>query len=473
MTGISGWLREAPKCLKPLVDDISADVVVVGAGYSGLSTAIELRARGVDVVVVERDFAGSGASGRNAGCLVGGVGLQFDLLVRRLGRDGTAALVRFYDYAVRHVERLCALHEINCDYDSNGFIIAAVHTSQQSRVHDQVQNGREMGSAVRFLTHGDMRERGIPSTFLCGAFSEIGGTLDPGKYALGLRRVAMDAGVRLFEGSPVTKIEAGSVVRVRTSQGSVTANTCVLATNAYSPSLGYLGRTAVPVRVSAIETRPLSAERLRALGWSGREGIVTPHYLLESYRVTRRRTVLASTKHIGYLSGSRTPDDTDEVACRQIENVMRERLPAIGETPVAERWSGWVTFTADTIPLIGAVGEDRNVLYAIGCSGHGIGTQTLMGVLLAERAVGREHDLEAVLRREVPKFPPEPFRWATCKLLLSAARICDARVDRKVAATQRRATRMSQRSAVPGALFSRIGKRPAGIAQPSEKTHDQ
>lgn len=428
---VSGWLKSPPRLLPALEGDLRADVVVIGAGYCGLSTALELRDRGVDVVLLERDFAGSGASGRNAGYLAGGMGLEFDLIIRRVGREQAAAIVGFYDKAVRHVERLFSRYHIDCDYDQTGVINANTHPLLEARVRHQVETGRELGTAARFLSESEMRERGIPPAFLCGALSELGGTLDPGKYALGLRRAAVDSGVRLFEGSPVIAVTNGAPVTVRTERGSVVADACVLATNAYTPALGHLKRTIVPIRVSAIESQPLTGEQREALGWPNREGLVTAHYLLESYRLTRRDTLLVTTKRVNYLFGSRAPEGPDVTAYRILEKLIRNRLPEVTDVGVADRWTGWVTFSGDTIPVIGVDGVHRNIFYASGCSGHGVGTQSLMGAILAERVQGREHELESALRRKVPTLPPEPLRWVACKLLLSAANVLDGRTDRK------------------------------------------
>ncbi len=435
--GVSGWLTSAPERRPSLQGDLRADVVIVGGGYNGLSTALELRARGIDAVVLERNFAGSGASGRNAGYLAGALGLEFDLIIRRLGRERAAALVGFYDQAVRHVEKLLPQHRIDCDYEPTGLLIASVHPNQEARVRHQAEIGRELGTAARFLGQDEMRERGLPPAFLCGALSEIGGTLDPGKYALGLRKAAIDAGVRLFEGSSVLGIDDGAPIRVHTQHGSVTADVCILATNAYGPDLGFLARTVLPIQVSAIETAPMSGEQREALGWPGREGIVTAHFALESFRLTRRNTVLVSTKRLNYSYGSCAPEGRDAAACEVLQNMLRQRLPVLHDIPVNAQWSGWVTFSGDTIPVIGVAGARRNIFYASGCSGHGVATQTLMGVLLAERAQGKEHELESVFRRKVPKLPPEPLRWAVCKVLLSAANFLDARTDRKVSRAQK------------------------------------
>lgn len=440
--GISGWLRSPPAPRPSLEQDLRADVVIVGAGYNGLSAALELRTRGIDSVVLERDFAGSGASGRNAGYLASGSGLEFGLIISKLGRGGAEALVRFYDEAVRHVETLFARLNIKCDYTPSGIIAAAIHPAQESRVRHQVEIGRELGTPVRFLAQDEMRARGIPPAFLCGAFSEMGGTLDPGKYVLGLRQAALDAGVRLFENSAVTSIEDGAPVRVRTERGSVAADTCILATNAYSPALGFLSNKVIPIRVSAIETEPLTGRQREALGWPNREGIVTAHYVMESHRLTSRNTLLISTKRIDYPYSSVAREHPDSSAYAVLEAALRERLPEVGDVPVSYRWNGWVTFSGDTIPVVGNEGSHRNILYSSGCSGHGLATQTLMGVLLAERACGREHEWESIFRRKVPRLPPEPLRWTACKLLLGTARLLDGRVDRKA---RRRGTTWQKR----------------------------
>lgn len=432
-----GWLREPVSPLPSLDSAISADVIVVGAGFAGLNTALELKARGADVVVLERDHAGFGASGRNAGYLAGGQGLEYELFTKRLGHEQSSRIVAYYDEGVAFVERKLAQYGIDCDYLQTGIIRAAVHPSQEVRLRSNMEEGLRLGTLSQFLDERELRERDIPSAFLFGSFAPNGGTLDPGKYVLGLRRAAIDAGIRIFEGSPLLSFEEGTVVRCITPNGTATAPHVVLATNAYTPQLDVLRRKVVPLRVSAIETTPLTSEQMKALGWQGREGIVTPHMVMESHRLTARNTLVLTTKRLDYVYGSATPNVPDDASYGLLAGLLGQRFPQIGRIDIASCWSGYISFALDALPVVTAVGEYGNIHVAAGCSGHGVGTQSLAGEVLADRITGHEHPFSAALEHKTPGTPPEPLQWAMMKSALGAARLLDAMVDRRV----RRATR--------------------------------
>ena len=193
---LGGWV-ERPGDLQPTLEaQVQADVIVVGAGFAGLSTALELRARGADVILLEQDFAGFGASGRNAGYLLGSMGIEYDMFVKRVGMAQATQFVRFYDEAVPYVEG--RFKTLGIDYDDNpsGVLRAGVHPSQEKRLRENMALGQKLGAASRFVDGAEMRKRGIPSAFLFAA-EQCGGTLNPGKYIGGLRRAAIEAGVKL------------------------------------------------------------------------------------------------------------------------------------------------------------------------------------------------------------------------------------------------------------------------------------
>ncbi|AXF24780.1 FAD-dependent oxidoreductase [Burkholderia pyrrocinia] len=428
---VGGWIESPHDLQPPLEDDIQADAIVVGAGFAGLSTALELTARGARVVVLEREFAGFGASGRNAGYLGGGQALEYELFVKRVGHEQAKRIVGFYDEGVAYVERKLVEYRIDCDYRASGIIRAGVHPSQEKRLRESMETGIALGSPAQFLDGAAMRERGIPPAFLFGAYLPGGGTLDPGKYVTGLRRAALAAGVKLYEHTGLLDFEAGATVRVRTARGSASAPVLVLATNAYTPQLGLLGDKVIPVRVSALETEPLSDAQLAALGWPNREGIMTSHLTMESHRLTARNTLLLTTKRLHYVYGSQTPNVPDDAAYRALLKSLHERFPQLGNLPVRACWSGYVSMAGDALPVVGATGAHANVFYTAGCSGHGVGTQSLIGRVLAERIRDGTSPLLDALTHQTPAMPPEPVRWCAVNALLGAANLLDERVNRK------------------------------------------
>lgn len=429
---LGGWV-EKPADLQPeLEGSVQADVVVVGAGFAGLSTALELAARGAKVVVLEREFAGFGASGRNAGYLAGGHGLQHDLFIKRFGREQAGQIVEFYEAGVAYVERKLPEYGIDCDYNDSGTIAAGIHPSQEKGMRTRMQTGVELGAPAQFLDQAQMRARGIPPAFLFGYTPSRGGTLHPGKYVMGLRRAALRAGVELYENSALLSYDEGPIVKCKTARGAASAPFVVLATNAYTPQLGLLGDKVTPLRVSAIETEPLTPVQLDSLGWPRREGIVTSHLVMESHRLTAHNTLVLTTKRLGYAYRSQTPNVPDNAAYRELVVALHERFPTLADVAVRSCWSGYVTFAFDTLPVVGEAGDDRNILYVAGCSGHGVGTHSFIGELLAERIRGVEHPLLSALRHKTPSMLPEPLQWCAVKSALAAAHMLDERLNRKV-----------------------------------------
>jgi glycine/D-amino acid oxidase-like deaminating enzyme len=431
---ISPWV-EAPADLQPpLAGDLRADVVVIGGGYTGLSTALSLRAQGVDVALLEQGFAGSGASGRNAGHLTPTIGKDIPTLLRLFGKERATRLVRFADAAVDYTEETIRKHGIDCEYEASGNILAGVHPKQEARLRKAADAARGFGAHVRFLSEGEMRERGLPPAFRFGVLEERGGTLHPGRYVMGLRRAALAAGVRLFEDSALVALEDGPRVNARTRGGAVEADFGVLATNAYTKAAGRKPRLVAPLRVSLFESEPLEEVQLAALGWRGREGVYTAHEALESYRLTARNTIVGGSKLVRYAWGSALPAGYDPGAFAAIEGAFRERFPTLRDVPVARYWGGWIGLTLDFLPVLAVEGTHRNVLYGVGYAGHGVAQGTLMGTMLAERVQGREHEWESALRRRALSWPPEPFRWLGAKLINGALTALDHRTDRQIRA---------------------------------------
>ncbi len=442
---ISPWVQTPSDLQAPLADDLQADVVVIGGGYTGLSTALSLRAQGADVALLEAGFAGSGASGRNAGHLTPTIGKDIPTLLRFFGKQRASLLVRFADAAVAYTEDTIRKHEIGCEYEPSGNIMAGVHPKQEKRLRNAANAARKLGAEVRFLPEGEMRERGLPPAFRFGVLEERGGTLHPGHYVMGLRRAALAAGVRLFENSALLALQDGPRVVAQTQQGSVRADSAVLATNAYTKSTGRKPRAVAPLRVSLFETEPLSSAQLKALRWTGREGVYTAHEALESFRLTARNTIVGGSKVVRYAYGSALAEGYDPDAFAAIEGAFRERFPMLPDLPIARFWGGWIGLTLDFLPMLGVEGKHQNVFYGLGYCGHGIPQATLMGAMLAERIQGREHEWERALRRRMLSWPPEPFRFAGATLIQGALTALDRRTDRQIRAA--RATQQAERIA--------------------------
>jgi glycine/D-amino acid oxidase-like deaminating enzyme len=301
-----------------------------------------------------------------------------------LSRDFTAqALVQFADQAVAYTEHIVEHLGIECSYEPNGNILAAVHPKHEKRLREAASTASRLGGHVRFLSGEEMRACGLPRAFHCGVLEQRGGLLDPGQYMTGIRQAAIDAGVRLHEHSPVQSIDEGKPVRVRCEGGVVIADSAVVATNAYSPSIELMPRKVVPLRVSLFETEPLSASQLAAVDWNGREGIYTSHEVLESYRLSARNTIIGGSRVVRYAYGSKLAPGYDPGAFETIETAFRQRFPQLEGVSVKRFWGGWIGLGLDFLPMIGVTGGQENIHYGFGYAGHGVAQATLMGAMLA------------------------------------------------------------------------------------------
>jgi gamma-glutamylputrescine oxidase len=425
------WLDPAPEPGPPLEGDVEADVIVIGAGYTGLWTALTLRERGADVVVLERDYAGFGASGRNAGHLTPTIGKDLPTLLRVYGRERAGALVRFAETAVEHVEAAISERNIDCEYVPAGNVLAGLHPGQRAMLEKAAGAAAEVGAAMRMLDESELAERGLPRCIACGYLEERGGVLHPGRYVRALRERVVEAGVRLSESSPVDAITDGPRVRVETPRGSVSAPTCVIATNAYTPRLGRLRSAVAPMHVSMFATAPLEPEQRERVGWQGGEGIYTAHEILESYRWTADGRIVGGSRHVRWPWGGRPIPDRDPKSFAALEEMFRTRFPELRDVAMDRFWSGPIAMTLDFLPAIGRSGKHGNVLFGIGYNGHGVAQASYVGTLLAKLATGEDPGHPELLKRRRLRMPPEPLRSLAAQGILGALRYVDRRTDRK------------------------------------------
>ncbi|GGN78655.1 NAD(P)/FAD-dependent oxidoreductase [Nocardia rhizosphaerihabitans] len=403
-TDFSGWVDPPGDVRRALASDITCEVAVIGGGLGGMSTALRLAERGRDVVLMEAEFCGYGSSSRNAGQLVGAPGGDIQLLNLFAGKK-MPSMVRLAENAARHVEGLIRTHNIECDYEPTGNVLAAVSRGQLGRVRRVAKILRRAGGHVEV---GTSEELGIPRGFLGGMRESIGGMMNPGKFTAGVRRALLDSAARVFERTKVTGVtrDGGQVV-LTTPQGEVRANRVVLATNAFAGEWDITPRhLAVPVWIIELETEPIAPDRLAALGWSSRSGVATQHNIMENYRLTSRNTIVFGVRRLergfSYPLPRKQPDPA---LVEELAGAFARRFPSLADVAVDRAWGGWIAITSSWESVAGQVGD--NVFYSIACNGHGLAQAPYLGSLIADLIVdGERHkDLRNVWK-DKPKFPP-------------------------------------------------------------------
>ncbi|MGV9790935.1 NAD(P)/FAD-dependent oxidoreductase [Streptomyces sp. NPDC004673] len=405
-TNFTPWVEPPADITPPLRGDAQCDVAVVGGGLAGLATALRLAERGIDTVLLEASFCGSGASSRNAGQLTGAPAGDLELL-SYLHPRRFPGVVRFAENSAHFAEALLKRLDIDCDYEPTGNVGAAVTKGQLRRAKRKAEIVRKAGGEAHFGDHLDL---GVPDTFFGGLLEPVGGLMNPGKFTLGLREAVIRSGVRVHERTPVTSVDRhGAKVLLSTEQGRVRAERVVLATNAYSRDLSIAPkRLAAPIWVTEVETGPIEPGRLEAVGWTSRAGIATQHNLMQNYRPTARGTLVFGVRQI--QAGGKAVNDTrrpDPSVVADLVRGFRAQFPSLRDVAPKTAWGGWIALTPSWLPVAGEAA--KNVLYAIGCNGHGLAQAPYLGTLLADRIAGDppHEDLGAVWRQR-PRFAVSP-----------------------------------------------------------------
>lgn len=432
LNAASPWIAELPDVdpRHPVDFDTGADVCIIGAGLTGLCSALSLRAEGLDVVVLDAETAGFGASGRNAGHLTPTIGKDLPTLASMYGRERVRELVHLQETAISHVERLIDGHGIDCRYEAVGNVIAAVHPLQHHALDRAADTAARYGVPGRMLEAAEMEKRGLPRAFTRGWFEPHGGVLDPARYVRGLRKAVIEGGVRLFEHSPVVRIDDGPTVSVVTPRATVRAGKVVIATNGYTASLRRLPTAGTRVQVQLFRTAPLDDRQLAAVGWKHREGIYTAHELLESYRLTHDNRIVGGSKHVRTGFGSRSAPDVDAKTSQELEAVFRRRFPELADVEITDHWGGPIMMALDFLPVVGVGGSHENILHSIAYAGHGLAMASYAGPMISDLILERDGPGRALWgRRNIPT-PPDPLRWLAFHGLREYFAWRDRRIDR-------------------------------------------
>ncbi|QPC42630.1 FAD-binding oxidoreductase [Kaustia mangrovi] len=370
----------APKRFDALEDDIATEVAVVGGGFTGLSTALHLSERGIDVAVIEAAEPGWGASGRNGGQVIPGLKYDPDELEAMFGADLGGRMAKAAGEAPDVVFDIVARYGLDCEADRRGWIQAAFGRKSLETLTRRARQWQARGVAARALDGAEATRLIGGKGYVGGWADPRGGGLQPLSYARELARVAAGNGARIFAATPATKLSRSAKGwRVETPGGSVTAATVILATNGYTDALWPgLERSVIPVYSFQIATVPLS-ENLR------RTVLPEGHVVSDSRRLLR---YFRLDSHGRLLMGGRSPftDRPTFEDGRTLKGWIEEMFPQLGDVEMEYVWSGRVAVTADHLPHLNALAP--GVYAALGFNGRGVAMTTQMGRILADLASG-------------------------------------------------------------------------------------
>lgn len=400
-----------------LVGDVTACVCVIGAGYTGLSAALDLAEAGYKVIVLEAKNVGYGASGRNGGQICTGFSPGQEKIEAQLGKADAARCFAIAQEAKALLRERIARHHIACDLKW-GYLHVAAKPSHVTGLRQTKDEWDALGyTDTQVLTKPELEER-LGTKLYHGALREGGaGHFHPLNYCLGLAKAALDAGVTIYENSRVESVDTGNQPVARTEHGSVRSKFMIIAGNAY------LGRTVealygkiMPVASYIIATEPLGENRARMLIRDG-EAVANSNFIVDYFRITGDTRL---------LFGGRASYSTLEPP--NLGRYMRPRLvsvfPDLAKVAIDYAWGGYIAITNNRIPDCGSLSP--SVFYAHGYSGQGVALAGMYGRLMAEMVRKQAGRFDLLARIKHVRFPGGPLRTPLLVAAMLYYRLRDA-----------------------------------------------
>ena len=414
---VSFWYADIglPQRRAALDGDTTADVAIIGAGYTGLWTAYYLKKAqpALNVLVIEKDFAGFGASGRNGGWLMGTFAWNHDRYAAQTSRAAVLDMVAALATTVDEVIGVAEAEGIDADILRTDQLSIATHHAHMINLQRQLADHRAWGDGhrIRELSAAEASARiTIPGTL--GGFAMSGmARVQPAKLVRGLAAACERLGVRIVEGSAVTEYSSGMVT---TTKGLVKAPIILRATEGFTAGIKGHKRDWLPLNSAQIATPPLPPEVWDKIGWQGHELF---HDFYNSYcycQRTREGRITVGARGVPYLYGSAMDRNgaPDAETIRRLTAILHRHFPATMPFGVDHAWCGVIGVPRDWCATVG-LDPASGLGWAGGYVGVGVSTSNLAGQTLADLALGRDTDLTHLpwVNRRVRKWEPEPLRW--------------------------------------------------------------
>ncbi len=411
------WLDDPqrPKPASALTENIEADLVIIGAGFTGLWTALTAKQSEPNrtVVLLEAGETGSGASGRNGGFMASSLTHSFQNGLNRWPKE-MSKLVELGHKNLDEIEATIKQFKIECDFIRSGEINIANEEYQIEELREEAEHSAQYGEHVQFLDREQMRAIANSPSYLAGIHDHSVAMVNPAQLAWGLRRACLQVGVRLYERTQVTALaEKRDLVIVKTQYGQVKTKRVALATNAFPPLLKRLSFYVVPVYDYVLMTEPLSKEQRDAIGWHGREGLSDNGNQFHYYRTTADGRILwGGFDAIYYPNNGVAPhlENRPGSFARLAEHFF-QTFPQLTGLRFTHAWGG-VIDTCSRYTAFWGKAYHGKVAYALGYTGLGVGASRfgaqVMLDLLDNKKTERT-ELQMVKSKPFP-FPPEPFR---------------------------------------------------------------
>ena len=377
-----------------LTDVVESDVCIIGAGYTGLSTALFLLENGFSVTVLEAAKVGFGASGRNGGQIVNSYSRDIDVIEKQVGARQAQLLGEMAFEGGRIIRERVAKYGIQCDLKDGG-VFAAITAKQMGHLESQKKLWERYGHAqLELMDERRIREVVGTERYVGGMLDMSGGHIHPLNLALGEAAAVASLGGKIYEQSAATRIDRGPQPVVHTASGQVKAKFVVVAGNAYLGGLmPELAAKSMPCGTQVLATEPLSDELAHSL-LPQDYCVEDCNYLLDYFRLSADKRLIYGG---GVVYGARDPADIEAI----IRPKLLQTFPQLKDVKIDYTWTGNFLLTLSRLPQVGRIGD--NIYYSQGCSGHGVTYTHLAGKVLAEALRGQAERFDAFAG--LPHYP--------------------------------------------------------------------
>jgi len=436
---LSHWLDETPLAgedqAPALGREARADLCIIGGGYLGLWTALRLKERepSLDIAIVEKGRCGDGASGRNGGFVLSWWA-KFGTLRKFCPTDEAARLAHASAGTMQEMAEFCAANGIDAGMRRDGWLWAANNKAQDgdwSAVLDDLS--RQQLHPFEEWSGEQAAARTGSDRHVSGVYEPNAATVQPALLARGLRRVALEKGVRIYENTPMRRLKRSRPPVVVTPQGTIAADKVVIAMNAWAAMFPELHRAILVVSSDIVATERFP-ERLEASGWRDGLAVSDSRTRVNYYRTTPDGRVVFGSGGGKLSYGNRVGANFDGASPRgaEVTNYFRRIYPAFKDIPIAGHWTGPIDRSLSGLPFFGRLGGREDILYGLGFSGNGVGPTMIGAKILASLVLGKRDEWSGcgLVRDGAGLFPREPIRYFGGGLVLAANRRKEAAEDR-------------------------------------------
>ena len=434
---VSFWYADIglPQTRRPtLTADTTADVAIIGAGYTGLWAAYYLKKAKPDlnVLILEKEFAGYGASGRNGGWCMGTFSWNHERYAKDTSRAAVLEMVEQLETTVPEIMHVCEAEGIDADMITSEEMMVATNPAQLVRMRESIEHYKNWGSGhrVRELSAAEVKQRiAIPNVLGAMVVTAMA-RVQPAKLVRGLAQAVEKMGVRIAEDTEVLSYEQGQIV---TNNARVKAPIILRCTEGFTATLPGHKREWLPLNSAQIATVPLPQEVWDKIGWAGHELIGDMNNAYCYCQRTREGRITVGARGVPYRYASRMDNNgaPDAGTIAKLTKVLHTHFPAAAHYPIDHAWCGVIGVPRDWCATVG-LDPATGLGWAGGYVGVGVSTSNLAGRTLADLALGRKTAITRLpwVNRRVRKWEVEPLRWLGVHLMYKLLRIADEREAR-------------------------------------------